>query len=105
MFRAKTRMIEPNSEASTSEVFAIADNIIPIREASVDTILNTEFTEEMQAVPESQVKRLIIQNRPSNPMSKFFLRVSSYLDNLESFLANLNWSYQKSIEGHRQSFG
>ena len=60
MFRAKTRMIEPNSEASTSEVFAIADNIIPIREASVDTILNTEFTEEMQAVPESQGKRLII---------------------------------------------
>jgi murein DD-endopeptidase MepM/ murein hydrolase activator NlpD/GH24 family phage-related lysozyme (muramidase) len=95
-------MIEPNSEASTSEVFAIADNIIPIREASVDTILNTEFTEEMQAVPESQVKRLIIQNRPSNPMSKFFLRVSSYLDNLESFLANLNWSYQKSIEQKKE---
>ena len=102
MFRAKTRMIEPNSEASTSEVFAIADNIIPIREASVDTILNTEFTEEMQAVPESQVKRLIIQNRPSNPMSKFFFRVSSYLDNLESFLANLNWSYQKSIEQKKE---
>ena len=47
MIEAKSRMIEPNSEAAASGIFAIADNIIPIRVASVDAIMNTEFTEEI----------------------------------------------------------
>ena len=63
MIKAKSKMIEPSSEAAASEVFAIADNIIPIRQASVETILNTDFSEEMEVVPHTQVKRLIIQNR------------------------------------------
>lgn len=98
MIKAKSRMIEPTSEAAASEVFAIADNIIPIRVASVDVIMNTDFTEEMEVVPESQVKTLIIQNKTTNPMSKFFVRVGTYLDSLESFLNELDANYIKSIE-------
>jgi murein DD-endopeptidase MepM/ murein hydrolase activator NlpD len=98
MIKPKSRMIEPTSEAAASEVFAIADNIIPIRVASVDVIMNTDFTEEMEVVPESQVKTLIIQNKTTNPMSKFFVRVGTYLDSLESFLNELDANYIKSIE-------
>lgn len=98
MIKAKSKMIEPSSEAAASEVFAIADNIIPIREASVETILNTDFTEEMEVVPHTQVKRLIIQNRTTNPVSKFFIRTGAYLDSLENFLVDLNSNYFKSVE-------
>jgi len=98
MIKPKSRMIEPTSEAAASEVFVISDNIIPIRVASVDAILNTEFTEEMEVVPESQVKTLIVQNKTTNPMSKFFVRVGTYLDSLESFLNELDANYIKSIE-------
>lgn len=60
--------------------------------------MNTDFTEEMEVVPESQVKTLIIQNKTTNPMSKFFVRVGTYLDSLESFLNELDANYIKSIE-------
>jgi len=102
MIKPKSRMIEPTSEAAASEVFAISDNIVPIRVASVDAILNTEFTEEMEVVPESQVKTLIIQNKTTNPISKFFVRVGTYLDSLESFLNELDANYIKSIEQKNQ---
>ena len=98
MIKAKSKMIEPSSEAAASEVFAIADNIIPIRQASVETILNTDFSEEMEVVPHTQVKRLIIQNRTTNPVSKFFIRTGAYLDSLENFLVDLNSNYFKSAE-------
>ncbi len=98
MIKAKSKMIEPSSEAAASEVFAIADNIIPIRQVSVETILNTDFTEEMDLVPHTQVKRLIIQNKTTNPVSKFFIRIGAYLDSLENFLVDLNSNYFKSIE-------
>jgi murein DD-endopeptidase MepM/ murein hydrolase activator NlpD len=98
MIEAKSRMIEPNSEAAASGIFAIADNIIPIRVASVDAIMNTEFTEEMEVVPETQVKTLILQNKTTNPVSKFFVRVGRYLDSLEKFLRELEGNYLKSIE-------
>ena len=98
MIKAKSKMIEPSSEAAASEVFAIADNIIPIRQASVETILNTDFTEEMEVVPHTQVKRLIVENRNTNPVSKFFVKVGNYLDSLENFLIELNSNYIKSVE-------
>ena len=98
MIKAKSKMIEPSSEAAASEVFAIADNIIPIRQASVETILNTDFSEEMEVVPHTQVNRLIIQNRTTNPVSKFFIRTGAYLDSLENFLVDLNSNYFKSVE-------
>jgi len=98
MIKAKSKMIEPSSEAAASEVFAIADTIIPIRQASVETILNTDFTEEMEVVPHTQVKRLIVENRNTNPVSKFFVKVGKYLDSLENFLVELKSNYNKSIE-------
>ena len=104
MIKPKSRMIEPSSEAAASEVFAVADNIVPIRLASVDAILNTEFTEEMEVVPESQVKTLIIQNKTTNPMSKFFVRVGTYLDSLETFLKDLEYNYIKSNTQKREIF-
>ena len=98
MIKAKSKMIEPSSEAAASEVFAVADTIIPIRQASVETILNTDFTEEMEVVPHTQVKRLIVENRNTNPVSKFFVKVGKYLDSLENFLVELKSNYNKSIE-------
>ena len=98
MFKAKTNMIEPTSEAAASEVFVVADNIIPVRVASVDAILNTEFTEEMQVVPEKQVQQLIVENKTTNPMSKFFVRMSSYLDSTENFLSEMHSNYMNAIE-------
>ena len=104
MIEAKSRMIEPNSEAAASGIFAIADNIIPIRVASVDAIMNTEFTEEMEVVPETQVKTLILQNKTTNPVSKFFVRVGSYLDSLEKFLNEIENNYIKSIEQKKEIY-
>ena len=98
MIKPKSKMIEPSSEAAASEVFAIADTIIPIRQASVETILNTDFTEEMEVVPHTQVKRLIVENRNTNPVSKFFIKVGKYLDSLENFLVELKSNYNKSVE-------
>ena len=102
MFRAKSNIIEPNSEASASEYFAVADNITPIIPASVDSILNTEFTEEMQAVPEPQVKRLALQNKTTNPMSKFFNRLSTHLDALENFLTDVSKNYEAGIKQKKE---
>lgn len=98
MIKAKSKMIEPSSEAAASEVFAIADNIIPIRVASVDAIMNTDFTEEMEVVPHAQVRRLIIQNKTTNPVSKFFIRTGAYLDSLENFLVELDSNYVNAID-------
>ena len=98
MFKAKTKMVEPTSEAAASEVFVVADNIIPVRVASVDAILNTEFTEEMQVVPEKQVQQLIVENKTTNPMSKFFVRMSGYLDSMENFLTEMHSNYMNAIE-------
>ena len=98
MIKAKTSMIEPTSEAAASEVFVVADNIIPVRVASVDAILNTEFTEEMQVVPEKQVQQLIVENKTTNPLSKFFVRMSGYLDSMENFLTEMHSNYTNAIE-------
>jgi len=98
MIKAKTNMIEPTSEAAESEVFVVADNIIPVRVASVDTILNTEFTEEMQVVPEKQVQQLIIENKTTNPLSGFFVRMGGYLDSMENFLSEMHSNYMNAIE-------
>ena len=98
MFKAKTKMVEPTSEAAASEVFVVADNIIPVRVASVDAILNTEFTEEMQVVPEKQVQQLIVENKTTNPLSKFFVRMSGYLDSMENFLTEMHSNYTNAIE-------
>ena len=98
MIKAKTKMVEPTSEAAASEVFVVADNIIPVRVASVDAILNTEFTEEMQVVPEKQVQQLIIENKTTNPMSGFFVKMSGYLDSMENFLTEMHSNYMNAIE-------
>ena len=98
MIKAKTSMIEPTSEAAASEVFVVADNIIPVRVASVDAILNTEFTEEMQVVPEKQVQQLIVENKTTNPLSKFFVRMSGYLDSMENFLTEMHSNYVNAIQ-------
>ena len=90
-------MIEPNSEAAASEYFVIAENIIPLREATAQYIINTEFTEEQQIVEKSEVKRLVVKNKNTNPLSKFFVRLSKYLDSTKSFLDELVSSYKKSI--------
>ena len=98
MFKAKTSMIEPNSEASASEVFAVSDNITPIAVASVDEILKLNDVEDLQVVPERKVQQLIIQNKPSNPLSKFFVRLGTHLDSIEEFLNELSKNYVDSIE-------
>ena len=98
MIKAKTKMIESTSEAAASEVFVVADNIIPVRVASVDAILNTEFTEEMQVVPEKQVQQLIIENKTTNPLSGFFVKMSGYLDSMENFLTEMHSNYTNAIE-------
>ena len=98
MIKAKTKMVEPTSEAAASEVFVVADNIIPVRVASVDAILNTEFTEEMQVVPEKQVQQLIVENKTTNPMSGFFVKMSGYLDSMENFLTEMHSNYMNAIE-------
>ena len=98
MIKAKSKMIEPTSEAAASEVFVVADNIIPVRVASVDAILNTEFTEEMQVVPEKQVQQLIVENKTTNPLSGFFVKMSGYLDSMENFLTEMHSNYTNAIE-------
>ena len=97
-------MIEPNSEAAASEYFVVAENIIPLRQASVDYIINTEFTEEHQIVPDAQVKKLVVQNRTTNPLSRFFVKVSSYLDSLQTFLGGISALYKKDIEQRKSIY-
>ena len=75
MLKAKTKMIERDSEAFASEVFAIADNITPIAIASVDSILKLDDVEDLQVIPEKKAKQLIIENKSTNPISKFFVRL------------------------------
>ena len=98
MLKAKTKMIERDSEAFASEVFAVADNITPIAIASVDSILKLENVEDLQVVPEKKVKQLIIENKSTNPLSKFFVRLGTYLDSMENFLSEMHSNYLKAIE-------
>lgn len=105
MLKAKTRMIERDSEAFTSEVFAVADNITPIAIASVDNILKLEDTEDLQVVPEQKVKQLIVENKSTNPMSKFFVRLGTYLDSMENFLSEMHSNYMKAVEQKRSLHG
>ena len=98
MIKAKTKMIEPTSEAAASEVFAVSDNITPIAIASVDSILQLKEVENLQVVPEKQVKQLIVENKTTNPMSKFFIRLGSYLDSMENFLTEMYSNYMNAIE-------
>ena len=105
MLKAKTRMIERDSEAFTSEVFAVADNITPIAIASVDSILKLEDTEDLQVVPEQKVKQLIVENKSTNPMSKFFVRLGTYLDSMENFLSEMHSNYMKAVEQKRSLHG
>ena len=105
MFKAKTRMIERDSEAFASEVFAVADNITPIAIASVDSILKLEDVEDLQVVPEKKVKQLIIENKSTNPLSKFFVRLGTYLDSMENFLSEMHSNYMKAIEQKKSLHG
>ena len=105
MLKAKTRMIERDSEAFASEVFAIADNITPIAIASVDSILKLDDVEDLQVVPEQKVKQLIVENKSTNPMSKFFVRLGTYLDSMENFLSEMHSNYMKGIEQKRSLHG
>jgi murein DD-endopeptidase MepM/ murein hydrolase activator NlpD len=105
MLKAKTKMIERDSEAFASEVFAVADNITPIAIASVDGILKLEDTEDLQVVPEKKVKQLIVENKSTNPMSKFFVRLGTYLDSMENFLSEMHSNYMKGIEQKRSLHG
>ena len=105
MFKAKTRMIERDSEAFASEVFAVADNITPIAIASVDSILKLEDVEDLQVVPEQKVQQLIIENKTTNPMSKFFVRLGTYLDSMENFLSEMHSNYMKAIEQKKSLHG
>ena len=105
MLKAKTRMIERDSEAFTSEVFAVADNITPIAIASVDSILKLEDTEDLQVVPEQKVKQLIVENKSTNPMSKFYVRLGTYLDSMENFLTEMHSNYMKAVEQKRSLHG
>ena len=98
MIKAKTKMIESTSEAAASEVFAVSDNITPIAIASVDSILQLKEVENLQVVPEKQVKQLIVENKTTNPMSKFFIRLGSYLDSMENFLTEMYSNYMNAIE-------
>ena len=105
MIKAKTRMIERDSEAFASEVFAISDNITPIAIASVDSILKLDDVEDLQVVPEQKVKQLIIENKTTNPMSKFFVRLGTYLDSMENFLSEMQSNYLKAIEQKKSLYG
>lgn len=105
MLKAKTKMIERDSEAFASEVFAVADNITPIAIASVDSILKLEDTEDLQVVPEQKVKQLIVENKSTNPISKFFVRLGTYLDSMENFLSEMHSNYMKGIEQKRSLHG
>ena len=105
MIKAKTRMIERDSEAFASEVFAVADNITPIAIASVDSILKLDDVEDLQVVPEQKVKQLIIENKTTNPMSKFFVRLGTYLDSMENFLSEMQSNYLKAIEQKKSLYG
>ena len=105
MFKAKTKMIEKGSEAFASEVFAVADNITPIAIASVDNILKLDDVEDLQVVPEQKVKQLIIENKTTNPMSKFFVRLGTYLDSMENFLSEMQSNYLKAIEQKKSLYG
>jgi murein DD-endopeptidase MepM/ murein hydrolase activator NlpD len=105
MLKAKTKMIERDSEAFASEVFAVADNITPIAIASVDSILKLEDVEDLQVVPEQKVKQLIVENKSTNPMSKFFIRLGTYLDSMENFLSEMHSNYMKGIEQKRSLHG
>tara|TARA_A200000113_G_C8866059_1_gene354838 strand:- start:478 stop:2415 length:1938 start_codon:yes stop_codon:yes gene_type:complete len=105
MLKAKTKMIERDSEAFASEVFAVADNITPIAIASVDSILKLEDTEDLQVVPEQKVKQLIVENKSTNPMSKFFVRLGTYLDSMENFLSEMHSNYMKAVEQKRSLYG
>ena len=60
-------------------------NITPIAIASVDSILKLEDVEDLQVVPEQKVQQLIVENKTTNPMSKFFVRLGTYLDSMENF--------------------
>ena len=105
MFKAKTRMIERDSEAFASEVFAVADNITPIAIASVDSILRLDDVEDLQVVPEKKAKQLIIENKSTNPLSKFFVRLGTYLDSMENFLSEMHSNYMKAIEQKKSLHG
>ena len=105
MLKAKTRMIERDSEAFTSEVFAVSDNITPIAIASVDNILKLEDTEDLQVVPEQKVKQLIVENKSTNPMHTFFVRLGTYLDSMENFLSEMHSNYMKAVEQKRSLHG
>ena len=105
MLKAKTRMIERDSEAFASEVFAVADNITPIAIASVDSILKLEDTEDLQVVPEKKVKQLVVENKSTNPMHTFFVRLGTYLDSMENFLSEMHSNYMKAVEQKRSLHG
>ena len=105
MLKAKTKMIERDSEAFASEVFAVADNITPIAIASVDSILKLEDVEDLQVVPEQKVQQLIVENKTTNPMSKFFVRLGTYLDSMENFLSEMHSNYMKAVEQKRSLHG
>ena len=105
MLKAKTKMIERDSEAFASEVFAIADNITPIAIASVDSILKLDDVEDLQVIPEKKAKQLIIENKSTNPISKFFVRLGTYLDSMENFLSEMHSNYLKAVEQKRSLHG
>ena len=105
MLKAKTKMIERDSEAFASEVFAVADNITPIAIASVDSILKLEDVEDLQVVPEQKVKQLVVENKSTNPMHTFFVRLGTYLDSMENFLSEMHSNYMKAVEQKRSLYG
>lgn len=99
MIQAKTPIVKKPQQTvkKQSEFFVVSNNIIPLRRYTHDSISRLEENPTEIVVSKTQVKKLIVQHKQTNPISKFFKRVSRYLTNLERFLRDAQKLYRISI--------
>jgi len=96
LVQPKTKMV--NTPVQESKYFVAENNIIPLKVATPQLILELEETKNVQILEENEVQTIVKENKGKHILDKFFVKVSDYVDSVEKFLKNLRKLLLKSIE-------
>lgn len=99
LVQPKTKMV--NAPVQESKYFVAENNIVPLKVATPQLILELGDTKDVQVLEENKVQRIVRENKGKHILDKFFVKVSDYVDRVEEFLKSLIKLQLKSIEQKR----
>jgi murein DD-endopeptidase MepM/ murein hydrolase activator NlpD/GH24 family phage-related lysozyme (muramidase) len=104
MIEAKTPMVEDIREKKSSEYFIVDKDITPVNIVTSELIMSLMKINDEVIVPENKLETIVVSNRDSHFATKFFGKMSSFLDTVEWFLNNLKKGSLKSVEQEKYFF-